>query len=311
MMELFIEPWGWGAWMWRGLLASVLAAVPLAVLGVFLYLRRMSLIADALSHVALPGIVAAFLVTGSMEPLPMLGGAAVAGLATAWMIQMLSDQPGIKSDAAIGIVFTALFAIGVILLSTVVQDAHIDTQCLLFGNVLAISDRALWMLGIVAPVVLVLVAVFYRWLSVSSFDPRLAAGLGIPVAVVHYGLMTTVSITTVAAFESVGAILAIALMIVPAATAHLLADRLPTMIGISVLHSIISAVVGLYVSVWINGSTAGAIVVVGGVLYLLAFLFAPDHGRAVQAYRNWQRRKHAGKGDSTDAASKRALASAE
>jgi manganese/zinc/iron transport system permease protein len=297
MMELLIEPWGWGDWMWRGLLASVLAAVPLAVLGVFLYLRRMSLIADALSHVALPGIVAAFLVTGSLDPLPMLAGAAVAGLGTAWMIQLLSSQPGIKSDAAIGIVFTALFSIGVILLSTVVRDAHIDTQCLLFGNVLAISDRALWMLGLVAPAVLVLVAVFYRWLSASSFDPRLAAGIGIPVAAVHYGLMTTVSITTVAAFESVGAILAIALMVVPAATAHLLADRLPTMIGISVLHGILSSMIGLYVSVWINGSTAGAIVVVGGVLYVLAFLFAPTHGRAVQAYRKWRRRADAGESD--------------
>jgi len=275
--DLLIEPWSWGAWMWRAMLASVLAAIPLAVLGVFLYLRRMSLIADALSHVALLGIVVAFLVTGSMEGPVMLAGAAAVGLVAAISIEALARRPNVRSDAAIGIVFTVLFAAGIILISTSVHDAHIDTQCVLFGNPLAISNRALWMLGGVAPAVVLGVIIFYRWLSVSSFDPILAASIGIPVTLVHYGLMTAVSLTTVASFESVGSILAIALMIVPAATAHLLANRLSTMLMVAVAHAVLSAVLGVYVSIWINASTAGAIVVVGGALYALAFLFAP-HG---------------------------------
>jgi manganese/zinc/iron transport system permease protein len=271
--------------MWRGMLASALAAIPLAVLGVFLYLRRMSLLADALAHVALPGIVVAFLISGSLEGPVMLAGAAVVGLFAAFAIEALSKRPNVRSDAAIGIVFTVLFAAGVILVSTQVHDAHIDTQCVLFGNVLAISDRALWMLGAVAPAVILLVVVFYRWLAVSSFDPTLAVSIGVPVTLVHYGLMTAVSVTTVASFEAVGAILAIALMIVPAATAHILADRLWTMMLVAVGHALISAVVGMYASIWMNASTAGAIVVVGGILYAAAFLFAPRHGVVVKAFR--------------------------
>lgn len=277
MLDYLIEPWSWGAWMWRAMLASVLAAIPLAVLGVFLYLRRMSLVADALAHVALLGIVVAFLVTGSLEGPVMLAGATVVGLVAAISIETLARRPNVRADAAIGIVFTVLFAAGIILVSTSVQDAHIDTQCVLFGNPLAISDRALWMLGGVAPAVVLMVVFFYRWLSVSTFDPILAASIGIPVTLVHYGVMTAVSITTVASFETVGSILAIALMIVPAATAHLLANRLSTMLLVAVGHAVISAVVGVYVSIWVNASTAGAIVVVGGVLYALAFIFAP-HG---------------------------------
>jgi manganese/zinc/iron transport system permease protein len=278
MLDLIIEPWGWGDWMWRGMLASVLSAVPLALLGVFLYLRRMSLLADALAHVALPGIVVAFLISGSLEAPVMLVGAAATGLAAAFAIEGLSQHPSVRSDAAIGIVFTVMFAAGIILLSTVVRDAHIDTQCVLFGNVLAISDRTLWMLAVVAPAIVVLVGVFYRWLAVSSFDKTLAISLGVPVAAVHYGLMTATSVTAVASFEAVGAILAIAMIIVPAATAHILADRLGAMLGIAVAHALISSVVGMYASIWLNASTAGAIVVVGGVIYALVFLFAPRHG---------------------------------
>ncbi len=285
MLDLLIEPWSWGAWMWRGMLASALSAVPLALLGVFLYLRRMSLLADALAHVALPGIVVAFLLSGSLDGPVMLAGAAAMGLLSAFAIEGLAKNPNVRSDAAIGIVFTVLFAAGVILLSTTVHDAHIDTQCVLFGNVLGISDRALWMLGAVAPAVILLVVVFYRWLAVSSFDPVMATSIGVPVAAVHYGLMTAISVTTVASFEAVGAILAIAMIIVPAATAHLLADRLWVMLLVAVGHALLSSAAGMYISIWINASTAGAIVVVGGALYALAFLFAPRHGAISAAWR--------------------------
>ncbi len=295
MLDLIIEPWTWGDWMWRGMLAAVLVAVPCAVLGVFLYLKRMSLISDALAHVALPGIVAAFLISGSLDGPVMVFGAAVVGLLAAYMIEAVSRLPNVRPDAAIGIVFTVFFALGVILLSTMVHDAHIDTDCVVFGNVLAISDRTLYTLAVVAPVVLAIVAFFWRWLAVSSFDPSLARNLGIPVVAVHYGLMTCVSITTVAGFEAVGAILVIALIIVPAATAHVLTDRLETMMAVAIAHTVISAVLGMYVSVWLNCSSAGAIVVVGGLLYLLAFAFGPRHGVVMRSIRQRRDRQTSAK----------------
>ena len=289
-LQLFVEPWQWGDWMWRGMLTVNLVAIGCAVLGVFLYLRRMSLLADALAHVALPGIVAAFLLSGSLDAPVMLAGAVGVGLLSAVSIEALASRPNIRSDAAIGIVFTSMFALGVILLSTVVRDAHIDTHCLLFGDVLGVSDRAIGLVTAVVPAVLVLVMIFYRWLAVSSFDPRFAASLGIPVVAVNYGLMTSVTVTAVAGFEAVGAILVIALIIVPAATAHLLVDRLWTMLAVSVGHAVLSCWAGMYLAIWINTSAAGAIVVVGGLLYCLAFFFAPRHGR----WWSWRRRARSG-----------------
>lgn len=287
MWELFIEPWTMGAWMWRGTLAATLAAVPCALLGVFLYLRRMSLIADALTHVALPGIVAAFLLSGSVDPFTMLLGAAVVGVMASMAIEGLADKGGVRSDAAIGIVFTAFFSIGVIALSVGVENAHIDTACVLFGDVLGISNDSLLLLGITAPVVMLLVGVFYRWLSLVSFDKGLAANLGVPVALVHYGLMGAVSVTSVASFEAIGAILAIAMIVVPAATAHILCDRLPWMLIAACVHGVFSAILGMYFAVWLDVSAAGAMVCVGGVLYALAFVGAPKHGVLV---RWWRRR---------------------
>lgn len=278
MFDWLIEPWAWGAWMWRGVVASLLVAVPSAVLGVFLYLRRMSMLSDALAHVALPGIVAMFLLTGSIEGPVMVVGATLAGVLASAMIEGLSRHPNVRPDAAIGIVFTTLFALGVVLLSVFVHDAHIDTDCVVFGNVLAISDTTLVTLAVVAPLVLGVVALFWRWLSVTSFDPLLARNLGVPVVAVQYGLMTAVSVTTVAAFEAVGAILVIALLVLPAATAHLFARSLTRMVAVAVAHAVTSCMVGMYLAVWLNCSPAGAIVVAGGALYLLAYTFAPQHG---------------------------------
>ena len=285
LIDFFVAPWTWGDWMLRGMLTVNLVAIACAVLGVFLYLRRMSLLADALAHVALPGIVAAFLISGSLDAPIMLGGAVAVGLLSALSIETLASRPNIRSDAAIGIVFTSFFALGVILLSTVVRDAHIDTHCLLFGDVLGISDRALSLVITVVPGVLILVAIFWRWLAASSFDPGFAASIGIPVVAVNYGLMTAVTVTAVAGFEAVGAILVIALIIVPGATAHLLSDRLWTMMFWAVAHGILSSWIGMYVAIAVNTSAAGAIVVVGGVFYLLAFLFAPRHGRLLKLMR--------------------------
>lgn len=288
MIDFLIAPWTWGDWMWRGMVTVNLVAIASAVLGVFLYLRRMSLIADALAHIALPGIVAAFLWSGSLRPGAMLAGAAGVGLLATLTIEGLARRPTIRSDAAIGIVFTSLFALGVLALSTVVRDAHIDPHCLVFGDVLGVSDRALQLVIWVVPIVLVGVGLFYRWLALSSFDPRFAALTGIPVGVVNYGLMTAVTVTTVAGFEAVGAILVIALIILPAATAHLLTHRLGTMVAVSVAHGLGSAWIGMYAAIGLDTSVAGAMVVVGGIFYLAAFLFSPFCGRAWPLFRRRQ-----------------------
>lgn len=276
--ELFIEPWTIGSWMWRGTLAAMLAALPCALVGVFLYLRRMSLIADALSHTALPGIVIAFLLSGSLSPPVMLLGAFISGGLSTAAIESISHSKLVKADAAIGIVFSALFAFGVILLSMFVHDAHIDTQCVLFGDVLGISDESLVTLAISSPLVMLGVVMGWRWLVATSFDEGFARNLGLPVSLIHYSLMGAVAVTTVAAFEAIGAILAIAMIIVPAATAHLFADRMRTMWGVALLHAALSSLLGMYTAVWFDVSAAGSIVVVGGLFYLLAVCFAPSHG---------------------------------
>lgn len=267
--ELFIEPWLIGDWMWRGVLTASLVALPCAVLGCFLYLRRMSLMGDALAHVALPGVVGAYLLTGRSDSWTTLLGATASGLVTVGLVE--GAQRRTRSDAAIGIVFSALFALGVIMLSGWARDAHIDLQCVLFGDVLGVADRSIWLLGALTALVLALTAVFYRPLQLVSFDPGLARALGVPVGLVHGGMMVMLSLTTVASFEAVGAILVIAALITPAATAHLVARRLHTMLGVAVLHGLSSAVLGMYASIWINCSTAGAMVSVGAALYALTF----------------------------------------
>ena len=283
LYELLVEPWMLGDWMWRGALATGLAAVSCATLGVFLYLRRMSMLADALAHVALLGIVVAFLLSGDVHPLFMVGGAMIAGLVASLGIEALASRPRVRPDAAIGIVFTAMFALGVVLLSTQVHDAHIDLNCVLFGNVLGISDHSLALLGWTTPLVLLAVALGWRWLAASSFDAGFARTIGVPVVAVHYGLMAGASATCVASFEAVGAVLVVALIIIPAATAHLLCDRLHAMIGVAWAHALLSAMLGLYVAVWINCSPAGAMVVVAGLLYGAVYLFAPRHGLVPRA----------------------------
>ncbi len=280
MIDFLIDPWTWGDWMWRGVLAGSLVSLICAPLGVVLYLRRMSMVVDALAHVALPGIVIAFLLSGSIDWWAMLLGAAFVGIAASVSIEGLTRLRHVRSDSAIGIVLTAFFAIGVILLTTSVHSAHIDTDCVLFGNILAISDHTLVTLSVAVPLVLGALFVFWRWLVLSTFDASMAATLGLPVVAIHHALMGGVSLASVASFEAVGAVLVIAFFIIPAATAHLLAESMRQMVLTAVGVSLASVWIGMYASIALNCSTAGAIVVVLGLIYLGAFLFSPKYGRA-------------------------------
>lgn len=208
--------------MWI-LLTGALVATSCAILGCFLILRRMAMVGDAISHAVLPGIVIAFLIAGTRDSLPMLLGASVIGMVTVFLIQCFKNS-GVPTDASIGVVFTALFSIGVILVSLYASQVDLDLDCVLFGEIgLVPFDRlwigetdfgpkAVWGLGITLLVVMGILSLFYKHFKICSFDPGLAVSLGIPVALFHYLLMGLVSMTTVASFESVGAILVVGML---------------------------------------------------------------------------------------------------
>lgn len=271
------------------ILTGSLVAASCGFLGCFLILRRMAMLGDAISHAILPGIVLAFLFSGSRDIIVMLIGAAIIGLGTVFLVQLL-HQSGVKSDAAIGVTFTALFSIGVVLVSLYTQQVDLDLDCVLYGEIayvpwdtwqlggMEMGPRALWGIGGVFLLSLLVVGVFFKQFKLCSFDPALAAAIGIPVMLFHYLLMTLVSLTTVAAFESVGAILVVAMLVVPSATAYLLTDRLHVMLFGSMGAGVLSAVLGYFLASWLDSSIAGAMTAVSGALFLLAFLFSPRHG---------------------------------
>jgi manganese/zinc/iron transport system permease protein len=280
------------------ILTGVLAASSCGVVGVFLVLRKMAMIGDAISHSVLPGIAIAFLLSGTRDSLPMMLGASVLGLVTVFLIQMFHQQ-GVQSDAAIGVVFTALFSIGVVIISVYARQIDLDLDCVLYGEIayagwdrltawgMDIGPKSVWFLGTALVLNLSLIGLFYKQFKLCAFDPVLAAALGIPVALFHYLLMGLVSVTTVASFESVGAILVVGMLVVPAATAYLLTDRLGLMIVYSMGIGSLSAVLGYYVAYLLDASIAGAIISAAGVLFVLAFLFSPSHG---VVWRRLQRR---------------------
>lgn len=275
-----IEPWTF-PWMLRAVSVSALTAVACGLLGCWLYVRRLSMIGDALSHVVVPGLAIAFMITGHRDPTAMLIGATIAGLLATTLISLFERHIRIKEDASIGIVYTSMFALGVILIAKVARRVHLDADCVLFGNILGVEDSSLWLMAVICAVVIALTTLFFRPLMISSFDPSFAVAVGLPVAFIHYTLMALLSVTTVASFEAVGAILVVALLIAPAATAHLLTDKMPTMLLIATIHSVLSAVLGIYAAIWIDAAPAGAMVLVGAGFYAMAF-----------AWRQLQRSRH-------------------
>lgn len=272
------------------LVIGSLVATSCALVGCFLVLRRLSMLGDAISHAVLPGIVLAFMFTGSRNIGFMLAGALAMGMLTAVLTDMLNRFGKLQSDAAMGVTFTWLFAIGVILVSKYTSMVDLDVDCVLYGEiVLAPLDtltiggrtwgpRAVWLTGIVCAANLLFVILGYKQLKVCAFDPGLAASIGISVGLWHYLLMGFVSLTTVGAFESVGAILVVAMLIVPPNIAYMLTDRLSHMLVIAVGAGILSAVGGYALATVLDGAIAAAMAVVSGGLYVLAVIFAPRHG---------------------------------
>jgi|GEM_PF-265943 len=273
------------------LLTGSLVGINCGLVGAWLILRRMAMMADAISHAVLPGIVIAYLVTRDLAGVHMLIGAAAAGLATALLVQWLSDR-GIKQEASIGIVFTVLFAVGVVLLATRAGNVHLDVQHTLMGEITFIPwekvhvppigemPEAVVLLVAVLAAVGALLALFWKEWKLTTFDPLLAASLGIPVGLMHYVFMTMVSAASVAAFDAVGAILVIAMLIAPPAAAWLWTNRLSVMMALSVSFGVLAAFAGYGMAVWLDTSISGAMAFAAGVIFAASFLLAPYGARA-------------------------------
>lgn len=278
------------------LLTGALVASCCGILGVFLVLRKMAMIGDAISHSVMPGIVIAFLLSGSRDSLLMMFAALLCGLLTTFLIQMF-QQSGIQSDASIGVVFTALFAIGVVLVSLYARQVHLDQDAILYGEIayvhwniwelggINMGPKAVWLLGTTLLIITSVIVLFYKQFKLCAFDPALAAAIGIPVAIFHYLLMGLVSMATVSSFESVGAILVVGLLIIPASTAYLLTDRLGLMIVLSVAAGVASTFIGYGAAVLLDASIAGCMVCAAAILFVIAFLFSPSHGIVIKKLR--------------------------
>ncbi|WP_322923828.1 metal ABC transporter permease [Paenibacillus campi] len=280
-------------------LTAILMSASCGLLGCFLILRKLALIGDAISHAVLPGIAIAFLFSGGRDSVAMMIGATLLGLLSVFLIQWLRSS-GVQSDASIGIIFTALFAIGVIIVSLNARNIDLDLDCVLFGEIayvqwdtwtwngMEMGPRSVWMLGFALFVVVTLIMLFYKQFKLTAFDPALAAACGIPVMLFHYMLMGLVSMTSVASFESVGAILVVGMLIIPAATAYLLTDRLGRMLLYSVIAGVTSSLLGYSAAYVLNASIGGSIVTVAGGLFVLTFLLSPRHGLLL---RKWRQRR--------------------
>lgn len=285
--QTFIEPLTY-AWMIKGILIACLVSLALGLLGCFLVLRRLSLMGDALAHTVLPGIVIAFLISNSRASLPLLIGASVVGFITTLLINGIHLKSRVKEDAAMGIVYSTLFAIGVVLLTAFASHVDLDPDCVLYGDLLGVPEASIWVMLVVAGIIIVGIALFYKQLLVTAFDSQLANALGISSTWTHYIFMGFLSLVLVTSFEAVGSVLVVAMLIAPGATALFWSDRLPRMLVISGVLSIVSAVSGLYISVWLNCSPAGAIVCTAFVFFVVSLLVSPRYGMIA---RTWRARK--------------------
>ena len=300
---VFVDPWtsGFSVWVWVWLM-GFFVSLSCGLIGNFIVLRRMALVGDAISHSVLPGLVIAFLISGSMEGPVMLIGAAIAGVVTTVLIEAIHKNSRIKSDAALGIVFPTFFAIGVILISLFAGGVHLDIEHVLYGAVEMVPFHevaeigSVWVPYSVIQIVAVTIALvvgiglFFKELVVTSFDPVMAASLGMPVQKIHYILMAVLAVVVVSAFSAVGAVLVIAMLILPGATAALYSDRLKMLLLMSLPLALVYSIGGMHLALWLGCSTAGAMVVVAFALFLISWVISPHRGLLMRVWRRWRLR---------------------
>ncbi|HEX2896630.1 MAG TPA: metal ABC transporter permease [candidate division Zixibacteria bacterium] len=263
------------------ILTGILAASACGLIGTFLVLRQNAMLGDAISHAVLPGLALGFLITSSRGVVPMIVGAGLMGLLTAFLTEFLARTGRLYRDSSLGIVFTSLFSVGVILIAAFAGQVDLDQECVLYGEIAYtpwdtfiwgganLGPRSVWILGTVLLINTFFIILFYKQLKITSFDPALAKTLGISDRLWHYLLTAIISLTVVASFESVGAILVVAMLIIPGATAFLLTQRLRLLLILSVIIGIASAVGGYFGASATNTSIAGFMAVVGGLIFTI------------------------------------------
>lgn len=271
-------------------LIAIIVAIACAIPGVFLVLRKMALISDAISHSILPGIVLGFFITHDLNSPLLIAFAALSGVITVVLVEAIQKTGLVKEDTAIGLVFPVLFSIGVLLIAKNANDIHLDIDAVLLGELafapfdrLFINDidfgpKSLWIMGSIVLCTCTLLFLFFKELKVSTFDAGLASAMGFSPVVLHYGLMSISSITVVGAFDAVGAILVVALMIAPAAAAYLLTSNLKKMIALAICFGVFSAIGGYWLAHFLDASISGSITTVLGIVFLVVYLSAPHRG---------------------------------
>ncbi len=271
-MDFLLEPLQYD-FIVRALLAAGIVGVVCSILGVYIVLRGMAFLGDAMAHTILPGVVAAFLLGW-----PLAVGALIMGVLTALGIGVLTERTALKEDTAIGVIFAGLFALGVAMLS-LRGNYSIDLAHFLFGNLLGVSSGDLLLTAVLGAAVLALIFLFYKELLVMSFDPVLAETLRLPTRFLNYLLLILIAVTIVVALQVVGVALMLAILVTPAATASFLTRRLPSMMIVSAIIGVFSGVVGVYASYYLNIPSGPAVVLVATLIFLLGLVVAAGRGR--------------------------------
>lgn len=283
-------------------LIAAITAAACALPGVFLILRRMAMMSDAISHTVLLGIVVGFFITKDLTSPYLVLGAALTGVLTVSLVELVHRTRLVREDAAVGLVFPALFSIAVLLISRYAGDVHLDTDAVLLGELAFapfnrfapfgsdIGPIALYLMGGILLINLFFISLFYKELKLATFDAGLAASLGFAPWLVHYGLMALVSITAVGAFDTVGSVLVVALMVAPPMSAYLLTERLSRMIALSVAIGVVNAILGYWLAHLLDASIAGSMASMAGITFGVIYLLAPEHGLVALARRRARQR---------------------
>jgi ABC-type Mn2+/Zn2+ transport system permease subunit/Mn-dependent DtxR family transcriptional regulator/Fe2+ transport system protein FeoA len=274
LYRLFLEPLVDYSFMRYGVAMATIVGLTSAVLSCLLVVRRQALLGDAISHAVLLGVALGWVVAGHVG---VLLGALVAGVLTGVGIAFVERNSRVKLDAAMGVLFTCAFALGLAVIS-VLKPRGIDLFHVLLGNVLAVGPNDLWLTGTSGGLVVIAVLALFKELHLWSFDPQMAKVVGMPTGILHYLFMALLSATIVASLQAVGLVLVIAMLITPGATAYLVADRLATMMWAAAVVGLVSAVGGLYASFYFDVASGPAMAIVASGFFLVAFLFAPSRG---------------------------------
>ena len=276
MLQTLIEPLQYG-FMQRSLLIAILVGIVCAIVGSYLMVQRLALLGDAISHSVLPGLAIAFILGANI-----FIGAFIAGVLSTVIIAWIKTRSTIKEDAAMGIVFSAFFALGITLITIVQKDNKIDLNHFLFGNILGVTAEDAIDTALIVALVLLVVVFFYKELLFYTFDPLGAQATGLPVNLLNFGLMVLIALTIVASLKAVGVVLVLSLLITPASTAYLLVTRLHQVMILGAIIGVISSISGMYLSYFYNLPSGPAIVLVASGLFVVSLLFSPTQGILTQ-----------------------------